>query len=365
MRDVVSACVLAVLFGCAPPPVYWTPRDGFDPALLEAPHCEDGAFFNPWDRQVISSSKVLRYAVTQNAESPGPGPGPGPGPVEVPRVENRGESLRGVAHPPEITWVGHSTFAIHDGAQVALTDPHFGPRALVVPRETEPGLPVEAIPDDAFAVVSHNHYDHLDAYTVEALPAGVTWYVPLGLRDWFADRERRAVELDWWESARHGDWTVTCLPSQHWSRRIGQAPNETLWCAWLLESPTHRYFFAGDTGYFGGFAEYGRRFPEIDLALLPIGAYAPRWMMGYSHLTPAEAYRAFLDLGARFFLGMHWGTFDLTDEALDAPPRELRAALPRGETRVRVLAVGETWAIDREAVAGTAPPTEARQAVSR
>ncbi len=331
--------LVAAGVGCAPPPVQWSPREEFDPALLEAPHVEDGRFFNPWDPQVPTSSKVLRYVVTRNDEPQASAP------VEIPRVENRGESLRGVAVPPEITWVGHSTFAIHDGAQVALTDPHFGPRALVVPRETEPGLPIESIPADAFAVISHNHYDHLDVYSVEALPAGVTWYVPLGLGAWFADRERRAVELDWWESAEHGDWTLTCLPSQHWSRRIGQAPNETLWCAWLLASPTHRYFFAGDSGYFGGFAEYGRRFPDLDVALLPIGAYAPRWMMGYSHLTPAESYRVFLDLGARFFLGMHWGTFDLTDEALDAPPRELRRALPPGEDRVGVLALGETWIV--------------------
>ncbi len=284
-------------------------------------------------------SAIVRWAVSRNDEEAVADP-------TVPRRENEGSHLAGFANGPEITWVGHSTFAIHDGDQVALTDPHFGPRALVAPRETPPGLPIDAIPRDAFAVISHNHYDHLDAYSVDALGPGVTWFVPLGLKTWFADRERTAVELDWWESAEHAGWTLTCLPSQHWSRRIGQGVNETLWCAWLLVSPTgHRYFFAGDTGYFGGFLEYGKRFPSIDVALLPIGAYAPRWMMGYQHVTPTEAYRAFLDLGARYFVAMHWGTFDLTDEALDAAPRRLREALPAGEERVRVLAIGETWEV--------------------
>jgi L-ascorbate metabolism protein UlaG (beta-lactamase superfamily) len=219
----------------------------------------------------------------------------------------------------------------------------------VVGREQAPGVPIEAVPDHAFAVLSHNHYDHLDAWTVENLPGGVAWYVPLGMAEWFRERDvADVVELDWWQSVRRGRWEITCLPSQHWSRRIEQGTNEALWCAWLLDSGDHRYFFAGDTGWFHGFAEYGRLFPGIDVAMLPIGAYAPRWFMRPVHMNPAEAWQAFGELGARYMLPMHWGTFDLTDEPVDEAPRELRRAIDaRGgdPSRVRWLAVGETWKV--------------------
>jgi N-acyl-phosphatidylethanolamine-hydrolysing phospholipase D len=175
----------------------------------------------------------------------------------------------------------------------------------------------------------------------------MTWFVPLGLAGWFRERGHPdVVELDWWESAQHGRWTVTCLPAQHWSRRFGQGTNETLWCSWLLDSGDYRYYFAGDTGYFHGFAEYGRRFEGIDVAMLPIGAYEPRWFMGWQHMDPAQAYQAFTDLRARYLLPMHWGTFDLTDEPVDEAPRELARVVEEQEAdpeAVKLLAVGERW----------------------
>jgi N-acyl-phosphatidylethanolamine-hydrolysing phospholipase D len=228
-----------------------------------------------------------------------------------------------------------------------LTDPHFSKRAFLPARQFEPGVPLESIPPDAFAVISHNHYDHLDAGTVDRLPESVQWFVPRGLAEWFRDRGRlRVTELGWWESARRGRWTLTCLPSQHWSRRLGQGLNQTLWCSWLLDSGEHRYYFAGDTGYFHGFREYGRRFDPIDVALLPIGAYEPRWFMRYQHMDPEEAYQAFLDLGARFMIPMHWGTFDLTHEPMDQPAQEfaLRVAAEGADpTRSPILGIGESW----------------------
>jgi N-acyl-phosphatidylethanolamine-hydrolysing phospholipase D len=264
-------------------------------------------------------------------------------------VANDGASLAGMEASASATWVGHATFAVHDDADVFLTDPHFGPRALIPGRLQPPGVPIESIPADAFAVVSHAHYDHLDEWTVERLPESVAWFVPLGLADWFRERGRpRVQELDWWQSARHGRWTITCLPSQHWSRRIELGTNETLWCSWLLDSGERRYFFAGDTGWFHGFAEFGRRFAPIDAAILPIGAYEPRWFMRGQHLNPAEAWQAFGELGARWLLPMHWGTFDLTDEPLDEPPRALARAIAEAggdASRVHLFAIGERWLI--------------------
>lgn len=318
-------------------------QDAANPSLLEAPHGEIGRFFNPWQHDPKTFWDIVHWQLFS------PNPYDKKRKPEIPTVENDGAYLEGVEDGASVTWVGHATFVVHDGDDVFLTDPHFTKRALVPARTVPPGIPIDAIPPDAFAVVSHNHYDHLDKGSIEKLPDSVSWFVPLGLADWVRDRgPRNVVELDWWQSAQHGRWTVTCLPSQHWSNRLGQPANSTLWCSWLVASEDRKYYFAGDTGYFPGFAEYGRRFGPIDIAMLPIGAYEPRWVMSYQHMDPAEAYRAFQDLGARYFLPMHWGTFDLTDEPLDLPPRELeqRVRERAGDlSRIHVFAIGERWKI--------------------
>lgn len=337
------SALLLFVAACAVPPDR-TPELRADPALLYAPHGQPGAWFNPWrplDRRVTD---LFRWMVSRNAYT-----GEWRDPPEVRWTQNEGASFAEPENSASVTWVGHSTFVVHDEEDVFLTDPHFGLRALIPKRYRPPGVPLTSIPGSAFAVISHNHYDHLDAYTVEHLPASITWFVPMGLGEWFRARGRQAVvELDWWQSAQHGRWQVTCVPSQHWSQRLEQWLNSTLWCAWVISSGERTYFFAGDTGYFHGFVEIGRRFGPIDVAMLPIGAYEPRWIMRYSHLNPAEAYQAFLDLGARWMLPCHWGTFDLTDEPIDAAPRELRRAVEStgGSLEpIRVLAIGERWEI--------------------
>ena len=292
-----------------------------DVASLYAPHFRDGAFFNPWEEMDFSLGKLLRFVFTPNPYDKSREP-------RVPVVANDGAELAGEQTPPRLTWVGHATVVIHDGEDVVLTDPVFAKRAFLFKRHTPPGVPIESIPADAMAVISHNHNDHLDAHTVETLADTVTWFVPKGLAGWFRKRGReRVIELDWWETAEHGRWRMTCLPSQHWSRRIEMSTNRSLWCAWLMRSGEHSYFFAGDTGYFHGFREYGRRFPDIDVALLPIGAYEPRSFMRYHHMRPSEAWQAFSDLGARWMLPVHWGTFDLAWEPLDRPIADLAAAI--------------------------------------
>lgn len=323
-----------------------------EPGSLFAPHRDGDRFFNPWGEDRTSVLDFLRWRLSRNAWDKS-------GPLEVPIVANDGASLAGVETSASVTWVGHATLAVHDEGDVFLTDPHFGPRALIPKRLVPPGIPLASVPRDAFAVISHNHYDHLDAWTVERLPASIHWFVPLGLAEWFRARGREnVVELDWWQSARHGRFTITCLPSQHWSRRIEQGANESLWCSWLIDSGVRRYYHAGDTGYFHGFAEFGRRYGPIDVALLPIGAYEPRWFMRYQHMNPTEAYQAFLDLRARHMIGMHWGTFDLTDEPADHAPKALAevVAKARGDaSRVRVLAIGERWRVPEPGVPTLAP----------
>lgn len=336
---------LLVLLGasCLPYPAAAPPElSEHAPATLYENYTEDGRYFTPWQRFDVSAFKLIRWFASAN-------PYDKPWDIEIPKVPNDGSRLSKAEDKAVVTWVGHSTFAIHDGSDVIVTDPHFGKRALIPGRWVEPGLPIESIPADAMAVISHNHYDHLDAWTVEMLPDTVRYFVPLGLAQWFRERGRaNVVELGWWQSAQQGDWKITCLPSQHWSRRIGQPQNSTLWCSWMLENEARRYYFAGDTGYFHGFKEFGAKFGPIDVAMMPIGAYEPRWFMRYQHMDPTEAWQAFQDLGARYMLPMHWGTFDLTDEPVDEAPRVLERVLEENgadPTLAPILAVGEEWTL--------------------
>jgi len=313
---------------------------------LYAPNSADGRFFNPWQPFRKGALDLIRFLL-------GPNPYDKKRDVQIPRVENDGSTLAGTETSASITWAGHATAIIHDGPDVVLTDPHLGERALLVPRKSPPGVPVKAIPEHAIAVISHNHYDHLDEETVLALPGSTRWFVPTGLGQWFRERGRGNVtELGWWQSTQVENWTISCVPAQHWSRRIGQSTNTTLWCGWILQSPSATYFYSGDTGYFGGFREIGRRFGPIDVALLPIGAYEPRWFMAYQHMNPAEAYQAFLDLGSRFMIPIHWGTFDLSYEPLDQPVLDLADAIERAggdPSAVRILAIGENWRVPEPA----------------
>ncbi len=314
---------------------------------LYAPHFADGRFFSPWGRFNTRLVDVLKWKLR------GRGPYDRKSPLDIPVVANDGAYLKDASQPASVTWVGHSTFAVQDEGDVFLTDPHWGARALVPRRLSPPGIPLESIPGDAFAVLSHNHYDHLDSWTVRRLPRSIPWFVPLGLAAWMRSHgPAQVTELDWWQSVRHGRWTLTCLPAQHWSNRIGMPRHSTLWCSWMLDNGVRRYYFGGDSGAFPGFAEIGRRFDPlskpIDVALLPIGAYEPRWFMKYQHMDPREALQAFRELGARHMIPMHWGAFDLTDEPADLAPRVLKQTLEEEgweaeRERVHILAVGERW----------------------
>jgi N-acyl-phosphatidylethanolamine-hydrolysing phospholipase D len=246
-----------------------------------------------------------------------------------------------------------------------LTDPMWSERASPVTfagpkRWVPPGVALEALPPLDLVLLSHNHYDHLDDRTVRALVAAhpaATWAVPLGLAGFLRERgAARVLELDWWQEAVVGPTRVTCVPAQHFSARGIRDRDATLWCAWALRSALNAaeggrawsVFFGGDSGLHPDFGRIGERLGPFDLTLLPIGAYDPRWFMAPVHMAPEEAVEAFTQLnrgasGRAALLPIHWGTFKLTDEAMDEPPRRLRAAWKRtmGE-EPWLLAHGET-----------------------
>ena len=244
-------------------------------------------------------------------------------------------------NPPDelvITWLGHSTLLIQlDGLNI-LTDPIFSERCsplqFMGPRRYTPApLKVDELPPIDFVLISHNHYDHLDGSTVSALGNNVHWLVPLGLDTWFHQRGIQEVTaMDWWDSVSWGSHTFVCTPAQHFSSRSFTDRNKTLWSSWTILGENQRVWFSGDTGYWNEiFQEIGERFGPFDLAAIPIGAYNPEWFMQPVHLIPEEAVQVYGELRARYALGIHWGTFILTDEPILEPPERLaKAALAAG-----------------------------------
>jgi len=247
---------------------------------------------------------------------------------------------------PSLTWVGHATWLIRLGGHNILTDPvwseSLGPG---ISRNVRPGISLEQA-RPSVVLVSHNHRDHLDAPTIRRIGPEPTYVVPAGLGRFFTRRGAdKVIELEWWAHTQVGDLTIHFVPSQHWSQRGPADKNETLWGGFVLEAGGARVYFAGDTAYFEGFREIGRRFPGLAAALLPIGAYDPEWFMRVQHMNPEDAVNAFQSLGARLLCAMHWGTFKLTDEPLDEPPRlleELRRREQIPADRVWVAAIGES-----------------------
>ncbi|WP_327294297.1 MULTISPECIES: MBL fold metallo-hydrolase [unclassified Streptomyces] len=228
-----------------------------------------------------------------------------------------------------VTWVGHASWVVRIGGLTVLTDPVWSRRILGTPARVTPvGVRWADLPKIDAVVISHNHYDHLDAPTVKRLPRDTPLFVPAGLARWFRRRRfTHVIELDWWESAETGGVRFDFVPAHHWSKRTLTDTCRSLWGGWVLtDQRGQRVYFAGDTGYGHWFGEIGHRHPGIDLALLPIGAYEPRWMLGPVHTDPEEAVAACEDLGARRMAPMHWGAFLLSAEPVLEPLTRVRAA---------------------------------------
>lgn len=235
-----------------------------------------------------------------------------------------------------VTFVNHSTFLLQvDGLNV-LTDPVWGPRASPIAwagpkRYRPPGLRFEDLPPIDLVLLSHNHYDHLCAETLRRLAADHAPWVVSGLGNAAllnALGVERATELDWWQDVNVRDGArLTFAPSAHFSGRGLGDRDRTLWGAFMLETPSARIYFGGDTGMGPHFVQARQRLGAPDVALLPIGAYRPRWFMRRVHVNPAEAVEAARLLEARISIAMHFGTFQLADDGMEEPVEDLRAAL--------------------------------------
>jgi L-ascorbate metabolism protein UlaG (beta-lactamase superfamily) len=257
--------------------------------------------------------------------------------------------IRGNRDETAITWVGHATLLLQlDGLNI-LTDPMFSDYASPIPplgpkRNQPPGVALSDLPHIDVVLVSHNHYDHMDLQSLRQLalqPGGPPrFYVPLGDDAWFRDNvpgtiiegpQRNVFAMNWDETetlpGRTADMAIHFLAVQHWSARTLWDRNETLWGSWALIHPKFRFWFSGDLGYSKDTVDIGRQFGEFDLAAIAIGAYEPRWFMTRYHVDPDEAVQVMKDVHARQAVGVHWGTFQMSDEPLEQPPSDLATAV--------------------------------------
>jgi N-acyl-phosphatidylethanolamine-hydrolysing phospholipase D len=225
----------------------------------------------------------------------------------------------------QITWIGHSTFLIQVEGINILTDPIFSERCS----------PISFL-------------------GVKRLGDRPTYFVPLGLAKWFKKRKiNNVVELDWWQSSSFHSLNFHSVPLQHFSGRTLFDRNETLWSGWVIESQLGKIFFAGDTGHSPVFKDIGDRFGPIQISMIPIGAYRPRWFMSPVHTDPPEAIRILKDTRSEQAIATHWGTFKLSDEPLGEPPIYLRKALKENgidEGQFIIIKFGETLRLSNEGV---------------
>lgn len=319
---------------------------------------EKGRFLSPWDQD--EDARTARHMIRWIRERRRRGGLPSPPPEGVPRADPR--IARDRASPGELrlTWVGHSTVLVQIGGLNLLTDPIWSLRASPVrwagpTRVSPPGVLFGELPPLDGVLLSHDHYDHLDDTTVRRLAQRfphLSWFAPLGHGDWLRERGAADIrQMDWGTEVAvpgpFGNLQLTALPARHWTRRTFRGRNRRLWCSYALVVPGGpAAYFGGDSGYCPVFERIGERYGPFDAAILPIGAYEPRWFMEPQHMNPEEAVRTYQDLGGSgTFMGVHWGAFQLTDEPVLEPPDRTRAAWTRARLPAVDLwlpAVGET-----------------------
>ena len=290
---------------------------------------KDGIFYNNYiDHKMTTFKQFWKWRKESKK----------PEPMSFPLAKNDPTFLQENRSQKTLTWIGHASFLIQiDGINI-LTDPHLTKRASPVvfagpSRTTPPGLDINDLPEIDVIVISHNHYDHLDYQTIlninrKQITNQPLILVPLKLKKLVESFGARNVkELSWWDTTNFKNLNIHAVPVQHWSNRSFNT-NKTLWCGWVFENKNFKCIFVGDTGYSKDFATIQQRFGHMDLSLIPIGAYAPRWFMKYHHCNVDEAIQIHKDLKSKKSIAMHWGTFQLTDEPMDEPIKLLKKLAP-------------------------------------
>jgi L-ascorbate metabolism protein UlaG (beta-lactamase superfamily) len=287
-------------------------------------HFDGDLFYNPWSRYQTTFLDVMKWKFTAKTVEWPQSVKNNPFPVIDPQYQ-RGDV--------SVSFINHASFLIQVGGLNILTDPVFSERtspfSFAGPKRVrEPGIAFDALPHIDAVLVSHNHYDHMDLPSLQRISDkyNAKIIVPLGDKGWLEnDGVNNVDQMDWWETRElSSDVKIHFAPAQHWSARGITDKNKSLWGSFLIEFKGKMIYIGGDTGYGPHFQMAAERFPTIELALIPIGAYEPRWFMKYAHMNPEDSLKAFRDLKAKKAIGMHFGCWQLTDEGIDEPAIELR-----------------------------------------
>jgi len=287
-------------------------------------HFDGKLFYNSWG---MNNQKtffdVLKWKLSGTAKA-------WPKENSYTKAESKLVTLGGAASV-HVTFIGQATVYIQDAETSILTDPHFSDRASPISfagpkRHRAPALTVDQLPSLQMVLVSHNHYDHMDIPSLVALNKKFKpeFIVPLGNAKYLKEAGiENVIELDWWQVHK----SVQLVPAQHWSARGMNDRNEALWGGFVLKISGKKIFFAGDSGYGPHFKMIREKCGEMDLSLLPIGAYEPRYFMKDQHMNPEDAVLAHIDLQTKKSMGIHFETFQLTDEGFEEPRKDLAKAL--------------------------------------
>lgn len=246
---------------------------------------------------------------------------------------------------PTITWIGHATFLIQMNGLNMITDPVWVKHIGIGKRLTPAGLSIEELPPIDIVFISHSHYDHLHYGSLKKLPGDPTFFVPIGLaRSFIKKGLTKTIECRWWDEQEMDGLKIAFVPAQHWTRRTLFDINTSHWGGWIIRDKHNTVYFAGDSGYFDGFKEIGKKY-DIDYSLMPIGSYDPEWFLAMQHLNPEKAVQACIDVGSKVLIPMHYGAFkladDTPDEALDRLESEWRKRM-LDINDLSILKIGET-----------------------
>lgn len=304
----------------------------------------NGRYISPWRKWEMPSFKTLGKVVQEKDHS------------NIPSQQELDHTLPVLAPDPETlaqpppsgiqaTWLGHASLLVQMNGINILTDPVFGDTTFPFPsfspksfkRYRPVAMTIEDLPKIDSVLISHNHYDHLDHWSVMRLNRrfgeSLRWFVPLGLRKWFLQSGCRNVkEFTWWEdelSPLGDDTRYTFVPSQHWCRRGIMDTNKVLWGGWVVKNRDTSFYFVGDTAYCDVFSQVSDICGPFTLAAIPIGAYEPRWFMKMSHINPEEAVLLHKMIRSENSIGIHWGTFRLTTEFYLEPREKLTKELAK------------------------------------
>ncbi|MDH5716701.1 MAG: MBL fold metallo-hydrolase [Spirochaetia bacterium] len=315
-------------------------------------HNLDGGFINPWEKEFESPGfkgfmwvmgklfKFIDYPKT-------------------PSVEINKKILFSKNPEFKIFWIGHATTLIKLGDLYIITDPVFsltaGPTSFTgTSRKTPPAIEISNLPDIDIVLISHNHYDHLDKSSILEIKEKFNplFMVPLNVKETLLDWDiTNVIELDWYQYIEYNNLQINCTPAKHFSQRSIADRDETLWASWYVKSINSKYsfFFAGDTAYSPHFKEIGEKLGAPTAALMPIGAYKPRWFMSRVHVNPQEALQGFLDMKAENFIAIHWGTFALADEPFHEPMKEttkIAKEMQISAEKIHILPIGGYFSVD-------------------